>query len=80
MNLPINALCIAVAGSLFAYFTDQPLFLIAATPIAVLVGWKELQEGALRQEDHDRIAAEFHPDEDDAMERRLAQFRKALHS
>lgn len=80
MNLPINGLCVAIAGCLFAYMTGDPLFIIAAAPIAGLVGWKELQEGARRQDDAESIAPDFHPDEDDALQRRIAQIRQALHN
>ncbi len=80
MNLPISALCIAAAASLFAYLTNQPMFLVFGLPLAIASGWVELQGYARREAEKPEFAKNFKlVDEDEAMAQRLAAFRKALH-
>lgn len=80
-RLPISALCIAAVASLFAYLTDQPMFLVFGVPLAMACGLAELQSDDRQATQRARMPRDLTPiDEDEALERRLAAFRKALHS
>lgn len=79
-RLPISALCISAVASLFAYLTDQPLFLVVGVPLAIACGWVELQYDDRYAAEQPRTPRDLTPlDEDEALEQRLAAFRKALH-
>ena len=80
-RLPISALCISAVASLFAYLTDQPLFLVLGVPLAMACGWVELKSNDRYDAEQPRLPRDLTPlDAEEALEQRLAAFRKALHS
>lgn len=82
-RLPISALCISAVASLFAYLTDQPLFLVFGVPLAMACGWAELQSDDRQASERARVALAHDlvtQDDEEAIAKRIAAFRKALHS